>query len=174
MNPAFIGNAGFPHLSYLCSVMEGFLDILNRQDIFRRLNELKSDTVPAFGRMSAQHMVEHLVFIVSISNGKLPHKVFYSDEKAAKIKAYTIHSDKEIIVGFRAPMLPDRPLPLLFSDLDEAIDQLRAELSDFDQFFMNYPEASPTNPTMGPLNFDEWIIFHNKHFTHHFKQFHLS
>jgi len=28
-------------------------------------------------------------------------------------------------------------------------------------------------PRLGKLNYKEWIIFHNKHFTHHFKQFEL-
>jgi oxepin-CoA hydrolase/3-oxo-5,6-dehydrosuberyl-CoA semialdehyde dehydrogenase len=154
--------------------MEGFLNILDGDDIFQRLSTLRPDAAASFGRMSAQHMVEHLVFVLRISNGKLPHKLYYSDEKAAKIRAYTFQSDKEFMVGFRAPMLPDEPVQLKFQGLSEAILQLRQELSDFNQFFHENPEATPTNPTMGPLNFQEWIIFHNKHFTHHFKQFQLS
>jgi uncharacterized protein DUF1569 len=154
--------------------MEGFLNIQDRDDIFRKLGNLKSNAVASFGRMSAQHMVEHLVFVLQISNGKLPHKLYFSDEKAAKIKAYTIQTNKEIVVGFRAPMLPEEPVPLKFSGLHEAIEQLKTELTDFDNFFRDNPEARPTNPTMGPLDFEEWIIFHNKHFTHHFRQFQLS
>jgi oxepin-CoA hydrolase/3-oxo-5,6-dehydrosuberyl-CoA semialdehyde dehydrogenase len=154
--------------------MNGFLNILDRQDIFQRLDLLKPEAMPVFGRMSPQHMVEHLCFIVQISNGKMPIRLFYPDEKAAKIKAYTIHSNNEIVIGFRAPMLPAEPVPLIFSDLKEAVDHLREDLIDFDEYFRQNPGASPTNPTMGPLNYDEWIIFHNKHFTHHFRQFNLS
>ena len=35
------------------------------------------------------------------------------------------------------------------------------------------PAAKPVNPTMGELDRHEWVKFHNKHFTHHFKQFDL-
>ena len=154
--------------------MDGFLNILDRVDIFRRLDALKPDSPPVFGKMSAQHMVEHLIFIMRMSNGKMPIELFYSNEKAARIKAYTIHSNNEIIIGFRAPMLPESPVPLTRPGLREAVEQLQDELNGFDQFFHDNPEARPINPTMGPLNFDEWIIFHNKHFTHHFKQFNLS
>ncbi|MFI5156234.1 MAG: hypothetical protein ACHQEM_08610 [Chitinophagales bacterium] len=57
--------------------------------------------------------------------------------------------------------------------MDAAITQLKIELKNFDQFFKDHPLAKPVNPTMGPLDHKEWIIFHNKHFTHHFKQFNL-
>jgi len=154
--------------------MDGIINIQGRDDIFRRLESLKPDAIPSFGRMSAQHMVEHLVFLMRISYGKLPHKLYYTDEKAAKIKTYTIQTNKEIVIGFRAPILPEEPISLEWNGLREAIEQLQKELIDFDQFFQSNPEARPTNHTMGPLNFEEWIIFHNKHFTHHFRQFHLS
>jgi hypothetical protein len=77
------------------------------------------------------------------------------------------------MVGFRAPMLPEIPQALSFDSLTTAIDQLRAELNDFDLFFGDHPLAKTVNPVMGPLDHKEWIIFHNKHFTHHFKQFNL-
>lgn len=149
------------------------LNIQDREDIFKKLSRLNNDNIPGFGRMTAQHMVEHLSFTVMISNGKLPHPLYYSKDKADKIREYTIHTDKEIIIGFRAPMLPPDPVPLQNLDLNAAKEQLKEELKAFDEFFENDPEARPTNPTMGPLNFNEWLIFHSKHFTHHFKQFNL-
>ncbi|MFI5156737.1 MAG: hypothetical protein ACHQEM_11150, partial [Chitinophagales bacterium] len=76
-------------------------------------------------------------------------------------------------IGFRAPMLPPDPVPLKNQSLEAAKEQLKQELNAFDEYFARDPDAKPTNPTMGPLHFDEWLIFHNKHFTHHFKQFNL-
>lgn len=149
------------------------LNIQDREDIFNKLGRLSKDDIPVFGRMSAQHMVEHLSFTVMMSNGKLPHALYYSKEKADKIREYTIQTDKEIIIGFRAPMLPSDPVPLKNNSLEAARKQLKHELTAFDEYFMNDPDGRPTNPTMGPLRFDEWLIFHNKHFTHHFKQFNL-
>ncbi len=149
------------------------INIQDREDIFKKLDRLGKDDIPVFGRMSAQHMVEHLSFTVMMSNGKLPHALYYSKEKADKIREYTIHTDKEIIVGFRAPMLPPDPVPLKNPSLEAAKQQLKQELTAFDKYFASDPLARPTNPTMGPLLFDEWLIFHSKHFTHHFKQFNL-
>ena len=42
------------------------------------------------------------------------------------------------------------------------------------KYFEENKDATPINPTMGELNKQEWIIFHNKHFEHHFKQFNLT
>ena len=123
--------------------------------------------------MSPQHMVEHLILVVRISDDKEPHPLYYNEQKAAAIKDYTIRSEKEIIEGFRAPMLPPDPVELNEPSLEAAIEKLKKELEDFDRYFAEKPNATPTNPTMGPLTYDEWLIFHSKHFNHHFKQFNL-
>ncbi len=149
------------------------LDFKDRADIFTKLSALKADAQPGFGKMSAQHMVEHLIFTVRISDNKDPHPLYFREEKAAVIRNYTIDTEKEIIEGFRAPMLPADPVPLKESSLEAAIETLKLEIYYFDNFFRENPEATPTNPTMGPLKYHEWIIFHSKHFNHHFKQFNL-
>jgi hypothetical protein len=149
------------------------LDVSNKKDIFSRLSALRNDAMPVFGKMTPQHMVEHLSFVLRISDEKEPHRLYYSQEKAAKFKEYTINTDKEFIIGFRAPMLTAELPTLRNTDLESAKEQLKKELDDFEAFFAVNKTATPTNPTMGPLNHEEWIIFHNKHFTHHFKQFNL-
>jgi oxepin-CoA hydrolase/3-oxo-5,6-dehydrosuberyl-CoA semialdehyde dehydrogenase len=55
-----------------------------------------------------------------------------------------------------------------------AISILLSELNRFDKYFKENKYATPINPTMGELNKQEWTIFHNKHFEHHFKQFNLT
>jgi len=149
------------------------INISDREDIFKRLSLLRKDENPKFGKMSAQHMVEHLILVVRISDEKEPHPLYYNEQKAAAIKNYTIHTEKEIIEGFRAPMLPPDPVVLKEPSLDAAIEKLKSELADFDAYFTSHPNATPTNPTMGPLTYNEWLIFHSKHFNHHFKQFNL-
>jgi hypothetical protein len=149
------------------------LNISDRKDIFKRLSHLTQETKPRFGKMTAQHMVEHLILTVRISDDKEPHPLYYNEQKAIVIKNYTIYTDKEIIEGFRAPMLPPDPTALKEPSLEAAIEKLKHELEDFDLYFADKPDATPTNPTMGPLKYDEWLIFHSKHFNHHFKQFNL-
>ncbi len=150
------------------------VDILDRTKLFDILARLQADEKPRFGAMTAQHMVEHLAFTVRFSNGKEPQRHYYPPEKEQRIKVYILDTDNDFIIGFKAPGLPEEGLPeLQHSDLDDAVSGLKTELIDFDSYFLRHPEDQPVNPTMGELNFKEWIRFHNRHFTHHFKQFGL-
>ena len=149
------------------------INISVHDSVFNKLQNLKSNTSPLFGKMTAQHMIEHLILAISFSNGKSP-QVLMVDERVAKtIRHYTINTDKEMSIGFKAPMLTDNLVPLSYSNLNEAIEYLKNELNDFDLYFKNNPDSKPISPVIGDLNHQEWIIFHNKHFTHHFKQFGL-
>ena len=77
-------------------------------------------------------------------------------------------------MGLKTPLLPaDGPISFEFSSLDEAKKALNKELDDFETYHANNPDAVFVQPRLGKLNYKEWIIFHNKHFTHHFKQFGL-
>lgn len=150
------------------------IDILDRIRLFEIVSKLKVDDKPEFGIMTPQHMVEHLAFVVSFSNGKEPQQHYYPTEKEQKIKAFIIGTDNDMPMGFKSPVLPTEGLPTLkHSNLINAIDNLKTELNDFDNYFINHPSDKPINPTMGELNYKEWVRFHNRHFTHHFKQFRL-
>lgn len=148
------------------------IDILNRTALFEHINKLNEDDKPAFGAMSPQHMVEHLAFTVGFSNGNAPQQQRYPAEKEQKIKAFIL--DNDMPVSFKSPVLPEEGLPTLKQpNLAAAIEQLNIELAHFDQYFALHPSAEPLNPTMGTLKYTEWLRFHNRHFTHHFKQFNL-
>ena len=150
------------------------IDIMDREMIFKLLAQLQPDSIARFGIMSAQHMIEHLALAVRYGNGREPQELQYRQEKADKIKFYVINTDNEIQAGFKSPTLPlDDLLPLKHLDLGSAIENLRLELKLFDEYFKANPESRPVNPTMGVLTHEEWIIFQNKHITHHFKQFGL-
>lgn len=150
------------------------IDILNRTALFALINKLKEDDTPAFGAMSPQHMVEHLAFTIGFSNGNEPQQQHYPAEKEQKIKAFIIDSDQDMPVSFKSPVLPEEGLPeLKQASLADAIEQLNKELQDFDHYFSLNPSEKPLNPTMGALSYTEWLRFHNRHFTHHFKQFRL-
>lgn len=149
------------------------LNIHDREKIFEVLKNLKSDTQPAFGKMTPQHMIEHLIFAISFSNGKSPQPLMVNERIAKTIRHYTIHTDKEISIGFKAPMLGDDLMPLTFPDLVTSIENLKKEFEIFDQYFKSNPDSTPISPVIGEMKHEEWIIFHNKHVTHHFKQFGL-
>lgn len=150
------------------------IDILNRTDLLERIHKLKEEDTPAFGAMSPQHMIEHLAFTIGFSNGNAPQQQHYPAEKEQMIKAFILDSDKDMPISFRSPVLPVEGLPALkHASLADAMEQLQKELNDFDHYFALNADAQPVNPTMGVLNYREWLRFHNRHFTHHFKQFNL-
>ncbi len=96
-----------------------------------------------------------------------------TDEEARAIKQTMIYSDTEIPKGLKSPLAGDGPDPFRFSSLDEAKKDFNKQLDDFENYFKNNPSAAFIQPRMGSLNYSEWIILHNKHLTHHFKQFGL-
>jgi hypothetical protein len=150
------------------------IDILNRGKLFETIGKLQVYDKPIFGEMTPQHMVEHLILTVRISTRKEPQKHYFPSEKEQKIKAFVIGTDNDMPIGFKSPILPPDGLPALkYSNLTDAIDNLKTELNDFDDYFRNNPLDKPINPTMGELNYQEWVRFHNRHFMHHFKQFGL-
>lgn len=150
------------------------IDILDRIKLFEILSKLQADDKPTFGIMTAQHMIEHLAFAVRFSNGKEPQHHYYPTDKEQQIKEFIIGTDIAMPIGFKSPVLPTEGLPTLkHSTLPNAIDNLKAELKNFDNYFINQPLDRPVNPTMGELNYQEWVRFHNRHFTHHFRQFSL-
>lgn len=139
------------------------------------LDSLAAETPPVFGIMTAQHMVEHLIWSLKIANGEKHSEQFFRAEKAEKMKAALIYTDAEMPLGFRAPVLPENEvLPLEYDNLEEAKSIFATELHRFHDYFMSNPEATLMNPSLGLLNHKEWLVFHTKHFKHHFKQFGLT
>jgi len=122
--------------------------------------------------MSAQHMVEHLILTVRTSNGKLNLGCFNPLEKIPALKRFLL-SSRPLPKDFINPIVGEGLRPLEYTSLDEAKKILAQEVDDYYQFFDKSPEAILVNPTFGELNKDEWEVFHEKHFTHHFEQFGL-
>ncbi len=149
------------------------IDISNRKDIFDRLAKLTSETKQLWGKMSAQHMVEHLAFSLQVSDGKLPQILHNTEELAEKIKQKLIYTDVELPEGVKSPVLGDEPPAYVHSDLKTAIEKLGEELDYFDKYYQENPNAKHVQPRMGLFNHHEWTTLNNKHFTHHFKQFGL-
>lgn len=151
------------------------INISDTNSLADSLLKLKPDTRPSFGIMTPQHMIEHLTFAMKSSNGKAPQHVHYPPAVADRIRASVISSDNKLPLGFKSPILPKEGLAeLSHPDLFSAIEELLTEVKDFHHYFQINQDAKPVNPTIGELNHQEWIIFHNKHFEHHFEQFRLA
>jgi hypothetical protein len=149
------------------------VDITNRKELNSILSRLTELSVAKWGIMQPQNMIEHLIKTLQYSNGKKEIAQKSTDEEAKQAKAGFIYTDVEMPIGLKSSLAGETPDPLQYADLDAAKQQLNKELDDFESFFANNPEAEFVQPRLGKLNHQEWIILHNKHFTHHFKQFGL-
>ncbi|WP_088323740.1 hydroxymethylglutaryl-CoA reductase, degradative [Polaribacter tangerinus] len=147
-----------------------WVDFSSVDTVKKLLSSLQIETQPIFGKMNAQQMIEHLSLLLKISNGKMPVNVFVEDEKSTRRKAF-LDTDKELQIGFKAPLLSEEPTPVKFNSLQEAINDLVIQIKDFNSFYET--EKTATHPFFGELDAAYWHKFHTKHFTHHFKQFQI-
>lgn len=140
---------------------------------FCLVEKLSKDAKPLWGKMSPQHMIEHLTLAVKTSNGNFPiEKCINPPEKFELLKRFLL-SPRPLPQNFVNPLLGEGLQPLNNINLESAIAELKNETDIFFNYFIKNPNSQPINATFGPLNFEEWKIFHKKHFTHHFTQFGL-
>jgi len=143
--------------------------IIDRSELRDRLEMLRVEKKPLWGKMNPRQMVEHLVNEVTWTNGKKVLACAKSPEEAEEGKQIMIYSDIIMPKNYYAGDLPDY---FVYPNLERAIDQLFLELEDFDHYFI-FTGATATHPLFGPLTYEEWLIWQGKHFSHHLKQFDL-
>lgn len=144
----------------------------DRTHFLDRFRSLTPASKPAFGLMTAQHMVEHVCLTFSLSNGRREIEQSTPERLAGITKRRLLESDMAFPKGFKAPMLPENDtLPYHYASLNAAIEALEDELDAFERWFEEHPDSKPVHPVMGPLSYEEWQIFHRKHVEHHLEQF---
>lgn len=148
-----------------------FLNIGDTAHLERLLAKLQIEQQPVFGQMTPQHMVEHLSFLLVVSRGKKPLPQVTPEDKLLGYLAF-LQSEKPLPENFKAPFIEGLP-KLYYPDLDTAKNKLFIELNNFYDYYTEYPVAKNMHPVFGPLDKNQWELFHNKHFTHHFRQFAL-
>jgi hypothetical protein len=147
--------------------MPSFININNREQLKGLLLSINADIQPLWGKMTAQQMVEDLVVSVEYTNGKKIGTCNSSAEDAYRAKQKGVYTDAEIPKNVILGRPPDE---YSYTSLELAIEQLMAELNDFDIYFKT-PGITSIHGGFGPMDYNEWLIWHGKHFTHHLKQF---
>jgi hypothetical protein len=143
--------------------------------MFSTLQDLNETTLPKWGKMNAQQMVEHLNDFFSVSIEKITFPLSTPEEHLPGYRDF-LYSDKIFRENTKAPagVLGEEPLALRNADLAGASLQLQQTVKAFFEFFKERPRHKTMHPAFGMLNFDEWIMLHYKHVTHHLRQFHLQ
>lgn len=149
-----------------------FIDITDRNSLNNCLSKLASTAIPLWGTLTPISLIEHLITTLEYTNGKKKAVCNLTPEQIEKRKQVVIYSDTELPKGIKTPVSKDDPEATAFSGLPESIIALNKELDDFEKYFAT-GGVTAVHPGFGELNYQEWQIFHGKHFTHHFKQFGL-
>lgn len=135
------------------------------------LDKLSADKKPLWGSMSAQRMVEHLTDTIKVASGKEKQSLLVPEDKIEKMQAF-LYSDKPMARGIEVPFAP-KDKELRNEEIELAIDEFLLEWIDFENYFESNPNAKTTHAYYGDLNYDQWLLLHAKHLTHHFEQFEL-
>lgn len=143
-----------------------------REEFITLLDHLSPDAVAVWGKMNAQQMVEHVTGFFMVSTDQLHFPLVTPEEHLPKFKEFLL-SDKQFRENTKAPVLPEEPLPTRQPDLASAVQQLRNTIEAFFGYFEADPARTTAHPVFGWLNFEEWVLLHYKHVTHHARQFGL-
>ncbi|RMG30847.1 MAG: DUF1569 domain-containing protein [Bacteroidetes bacterium] len=136
------------------------------------LRKLDPSSRPLWGQMTPQHVLEHLSILLLISIGRIQAKPFFSEEETAQMRARFLDTPRKLPQNLPVP--PTGLLPLRFGSLQQAGEKLMTNIGRFFTYYQQNPEAVNLHPAFGPLNFREWLGFHQKHFSYHFEQLGLG
>ncbi len=151
--------------------MKAFEDFF-MMDVPLMLKKLEHHNQPAWGRMNASEMLDHLRKGVDLSLRKIPIEVVTSDEDLPKYKAF-LRSDKPFRPGSQKPAVYDE-ISAFEGNFEELKVNLMKSLVTMMAYFEKHPEHTAVHPNFGELNGEEWMLLHRKHIYHHFTQFGLT
>ena len=150
-------------INKLYFVSAGFLPLLDN---------LSADKKGKWGKMNGQQMIEHLSGFFAISNGKIKFPLITPIEHLPKFREF-LFSDKDFKENTKAPILPEEPFLVRCASMGESVTVLQKEVKDFVKQFSTDDVLTREHPVFGELNFEEWVLLHHKHVTHHLRQFEL-
>ena len=137
-------------------------------EILENLDEKKS---ASWGKMTSQRMIEHLSDCIYMSCGIGNHELLIPEEKIKGMQAF-LYSEKEMLQNILVPFAKENT-PLRNTDIELAIDEFTMAWVDFEEMYSEDPQKTALHPYYGNLNYEQWLLLHSKHFTHHFTQFGL-
>lgn len=127
-----------------------------------------------WGKMNGQQMVEHVTDFFKVSSNQLHYPLVTPEEQLPKFRLFLL-SDKEFRENTKAPtsIIGEEASPVRNATMNAAVEELKKSISDFFAYFAGNPLQTTLHPTFGYLNFEEWVLLHYKHVTHHARQFWL-
>lgn len=140
----------------------------DRVRIIQRLNKLKGDEKPLWGRMSVDQMMSHLVQAADLPfKPTLPDKSSFVSRTFIKpLILYVLPMPKEVKTSPEFDQQEKGRKPQEFSaDRQIVIDSINTLGS------LSLDHDCLSHPMFGKMNAKEWALIAHKHIDHHLKQF---
>lgn len=147
-------------------------EALLRRGLFEALVALHANARPRWGHMTAQQMIEHLLWAFDLSTGEAQAECPIPEPQRQRAKAF-LYDNRPTPREYMNPALTAGLPPLRHDALNGAVASLRAAVNRFLQQAASAPDATRTHPVFGPISMDEWARAHFKHTYHHLLQFGL-
>ncbi len=153
--------------------MDEKIDFLKNQYILL-IKSVEPPVQPKWGKMDFQQMLEHVADFFQVSTQKQHYPLVSPPEHMPKLKEFLM-SDKQFRENTKAPtnIIGEEPFPHRYETVEEAMQELTAEVDYFFQLYTDEPDLTAVHPVFGELNYEEWVLLHYKHVTHHLRQFGL-
>jgi hypothetical protein len=137
------------------------------------MDTLQVHTLPKWGKMTAQHMVEHMSMSFILANGKIKVQAFITpEEKLPAMKRFVL-GETPFKENTKSPVLSEDLPALRFGSIDEAKTIFKRELQNIFNVYEADNNLTLRNPMFGDLNYEEQAGLITKHVKHHFNQFGL-
>lgn len=139
--------------------------------VLELLKNLKADTEPSFGLMTAQHMVEHLSWTLKVCTKRVGE---VENPPTKRQLGFQKFIENGAIFQHRPSDKTKADLPeLKFESLEKAIAQVEIAIERFYTHFEANPSFKSYNDFFGELNFEQLELFNYSHYRFHFWQFGL-
>lgn len=148
--------------------MRTIRNIDDKAALIARINQLKGDETPIWGRMTVNQMISHLVQAGEMPfEAKLPDKSTFASRKLIRpLILYLLPIPKEVKTSPEMNQQENGRRPQEFeADRQLAVDSINKLATVALGHDCSY------HPFFGPMNAKQWGILAYKHIDHHLRQF---
>lgn len=136
-----------------------------------KLNALAESTQPKWGKMTAQHLVEHMEFFTQMALGNIETEIT-TPEKYMEKTQDSLWDYRSMLKEFDHPALKKGEVEdLRFGNLEEAKDAFWKAYEALEIWFKENPKGTVKNTVFGWLTEYEFQLLNRKHWAHHLEQF---
>ncbi|HST08227.1 MAG TPA: hypothetical protein VLJ83_08635 [Gemmatimonadaceae bacterium] len=136
-----------------------------RKELMQRLERLRPDATPLWGRMTAPRMLAHVSDWMVMASGDLPvaqKKAFLRYAPIKQLAIYWLPFPKGV------PTAPELLARTPF-EWNRECDSLRERMESFEKLYRK--SEWPDHPIFGSISPRAWGVLGYRHTDHHFRQF---